>query len=169
MAQRASAARVTLEGDVVALLLSKGLTLACAESMTGGLLGARITTIPGSSDAFLGGFITYTDEVKAKLLGIDRGLLEREGAVTAVVAHEMARACRERCGADLGVSITGLAGPEAPDGLPVGLTYLGLATRDAVTVQERRFKGSRAEVREAAVDEALRMALAAAEALRKAR
>lgn len=156
--------RVPLEADVVQLLLSKGLTLACAESMTGGLLGARVTSVPGASDAFLGGFLTYTDEAKARLLGVDRGLLRKEGAVSAAVAQAMACACRERTGADLAVAITGLAGPKTPDGLPAGLTYLALAAHDTVTVVERRFEGGRAQVREAAVAEALRMVLAAAQA-----
>lgn len=159
----------SLEEQLVHLLLSRGATLAVAESMTGGALGGRITRVPGAGDAFLGGFITYTDDIKARLLDIDEGLLENEGAVTPAIAQAMAQSCRAKCRADLGLAITGLAGPTAPDGLPVGLTYLGLATADAVTVVERRFQGSRGEVREAAIDEALRMALAAAETLGQAR
>ena len=108
----------------------RSLTVATAESCTGGLLAALLTEMPGSSRTFLGGVSSYSNETKQLFLGVNASLIEREGAVSAAVAGEMARGVRCRTGADLAVSITGIAGPGgARPGKPVGLVWFGTATQ----------------------------------------
>lgn len=142
-------------------LRRRGWTLAAAESLTGGLLGARLTGVPGASEAFRGAVVTYVDDAKRRLLGVDARLLAEEGAVSPGVAAQMAQGCRRRLDADLGVALTGIAGPNAPPGLPVGLVFLALDDGEAVTVVERRYgRRGRAGVREASVRDALAMVLA---------
>lgn len=150
--------KTTLEAAVVQLLKEHGRTVACAESCTGGGLGARLTSIPGSSSAFLGGVISYSNEAKIQLLGVDRDLLAQHGAVSAPVAEAMARGARERLGADLAVSITGVAGPDGgtPE-KPVGLVYIGIATADRVYAQENHFIGIREDVRRRSTQLALQL------------
>ena len=122
---------------VLALLAKTGTKLATAESCTGGLVSEMLTTLPGISAYFLGGVVSYSNEAKIALLGVDRGLIEAQGAVSPEVAAAMAKGARERFGADLAVSITGVAGPSgATPEKPVGLVYLGLATDRGV--QTRR-------------------------------
>ena len=104
----------------------KGKTLVTAESCTGGGIGAALTSIPGSSEVYKGGIISYTNEVKIKLLGVDTELLDREGAVSASVAQAMACGARVALVADVAVSVTGLAGPSGDDfGNPVGTVFIG--------------------------------------------
>lgn len=111
------------------LLRQHRLTLATAESCTGGLLGHRLTDVPGSSDYYLGGVIAYANSVKVALLGVDPAVLEREGAVSEAVARQMAAGVRRLLGADIGIGITGIAGPAGGTAeKPVGLTYIALAT-----------------------------------------
>lgn len=159
--------KTTLEQSVVADLIARRQTLACAESCTGGLLGGRITAISGSSAAFMGGVISYSNEAKANLLGVARELLARRGAVSAQVAEAMARGARERLGADYGVSITGVAGPDGGTrDKPVGLVYIGLATPGGkVYARENHFIGIRDDVRRRSTQMALQMVR---EALREA-
>ncbi len=148
----------TLEEAVVRLLIERGLALACAESSTGGLLGARITSVPGSSATFRGGIIAYSNDAKIRHLGVDPALLEQHGAVSAPVAEAMAVGAREAFRADLAVSITGIAGPTGgtPE-KPVGLVYVGLADREGRTAREHHFLGSREDVRRRATQSALQM------------
>jgi PncC family amidohydrolase len=138
------------------LLLTQGLTVAVAESCTGGLLGAALTAVPGSSRYVRGGIVAYADSVKRELLGVDAGLLATHGAVSAEVAPEMARGVALHLGADLGISITGVAGPGAEaTAKPVGLIYVAgwLAGRtDSVELREH---GDREANRAAAVRRAL--------------
>ena len=118
---------------LVNALLAAGKTIAVAESCTGGLVAQRITALPGVSACFPGGVVTYSNEAKTNLLGVPSVLLEHHGAVSAEVAQAMATGVRDRFGADLGLSITGIAGPTgAVPGKPVGLVYLGLATAAGV-------------------------------------
>lgn len=152
----------TPEERLVAAFRQRRRTLAIAESMTGGLVAARVTRVPGSSDAFRGGLVTYTDDAKSRLLGLDREHLARTGAVTRDVARLMASAARERVGADVAVSVTGFAGPDVPPGGEKGLVFLGVAHAGGVDVHEMRYGGEREAVREAAVQDALRFALDAA-------
>lgn len=148
---------VTLESAVGELLKSRKLTLAVAESCTGGMLGAKLTSVPGSSAYFLGGALVYSNESKTSLLGVDAGVLARDGAVSERCAAEMAERVRERAGADLGLSITGIAGPSGgTDEKPVGLVYLGLAgLSPEPEVVRKRFAGARETIRLRAVMAAL--------------
>ena len=150
---------MTLASRVVDALRHEGLTLACAESMTGGLFGARLTEGAGASDAFVGGAIVYTDGAKVELAGLDRALLDLEGGVSAPVARELARGLRERMVSDLAVSIVGFAGPNVPPGGELGRVFIGVAHWGGVEVHTLHLPGDRARVREAAVDEALRYVL----------
>ena len=145
-------------------LQRQGLTLAVAESCTGGGLAARLTERPGSSRWFLGGVIAYSNSAKQDLLGVDNRLLERHGAVSAEVAAAMARGVRRRLGSDLGVAITGIAGPDA-DGTdkPVGLTHVWLAEADGGEGRRFVFAGDRWTNRRQAVGEALTLLLARVE------
>jgi PncC family amidohydrolase len=140
------------------------LTVATAESCTGGLVASVITAVPGSSAYFLGAIVSYADSVKAALLDVPGAMLEEHGAVSAQVARAMAAGCRARIGADLCVSITGIAGPDGgTDAKPVGLTYVALATATDDVVRRFVFPGDRGAVRAAAAAEALGMLIAAAE------
>lgn len=137
--------------------------MAVAESCTGGGLGAAVTDRAGSSAYFLGGVIAYDNRLKHSLLGVSEDALGRYGAVSLEVAERMASGCRRRLGADLAVSITGIAGPGgATPGKPVGLVFIGVATAAATRAQELHFTGDRADVRRQAVVAALRAAVEAA-------
>ena len=149
------------DADLAAVVLDKcralDFTLAVAESCTGGMLGERITSIPGSSDVFLGGVIAYHNEVKRSLLGVRSEAIERSGAVSEEVVLQMASGVRERLGADVGVAVTGIAGPGGgtPE-KPVGLVWIAV---HALEVKARRFHvgGDRAEIRQRAAQAALEM------------
>lgn len=120
-----------VEAEIGALLLAQGLSLVTAESCTGGLVGHRITNVPGSSAYYLGGFVAYAYEAKEALLGVQRGTLLAYGAVSEETAREMARGARQRMGAGVAVSVTGIAGPGGgmPE-KPVGLVYVALSAAD---------------------------------------
>jgi nicotinamide-nucleotide amidase len=119
----------TLEQVVGALLAARGLTVASAESCTGGLVGARLTAVPGSSRYYRGGVVTYSNEAKQALLDVPAEALSRHGAVSAEVARAMAEGARRRLGADLAVSTTGISGPDGgTPQKPVGLVYVGFAS-----------------------------------------
>ena len=127
----------SLEALCLSLLTARGKTLAAAESLTGGLISARFTALPGASAVFKGGAVTYCDEVKAGLLGVDPALLAHKGAVSEEVAAAMARGVRTAVGADFGLSATGLAGPDGDDrGHPVGTVFIGLAAEDGGWVRK---------------------------------
>lgn len=148
----------TLEQAVVEALATRGRTLALAESCTGGMLGARLTDVAGSSAVFQGGIVSYANEAKVRLLGVDADLLARHGAVSREVAAAMAQGARERLEADLGVAITGIAGPGGgTEEKPVGLVYIGLATPERVVVTENHFIGIRQDVRRRSTQVALQM------------
>ena len=130
-------------------------TLAVAESMTGGELAARVTSVPGSSAYFLGGFLTYTNAMKAALLGVDRDLLATHGAVSKETAEAMASGARARTGATYAVSITGAAGPDSSEDKPLGTTYIGVAGPNGSEVTHRQFLGDRSRIRAFAAQLAL--------------
>jgi nicotinamide-nucleotide amidase len=141
-------AEETLAEVIGRLLRDRGLTLALAESCTGGLIGERITDVPGSSDYFLGGVISYSNQVKSELLGVEPVLLEQYGAVSAPVAEEMAKGARERLAADLALSITGIAGPGGGSAeKPVGTVFFGYADSQGVDSTRLLLPGDRAAVR----------------------
>lgn len=136
---------------VISFLRQAGKTLATAESCTGGLLGKLLTDVPGSSAVYPGGVISYCNEVKRAVLGVDVGLLEREGAVCACVAEQMAQGVRRLMNADYGISTTGVAGPGCDDrGNPEGLVYAAIADHSSVKVLKLQLHGTREEIREAA-------------------
>ena len=129
----------SLEEVCFALLKDRGLTVGTAESCTGGLLAKLLTDLPGSSAVFRGGVVSYTNGVKAGLLGVPQDLLDRYGAVSPQVAEAMAQGAKAALGCDIALSTTGVAGPDADDrGNPIGLVYLGLAWGDQCQVTEFR-------------------------------
>ncbi|MGB2582160.1 MAG: nicotinamide-nucleotide amidohydrolase family protein [Thermoplasmata archaeon] len=147
-----------LASDVGKVLEQRSLTLAVAESCTGGRLGDAITDVPGSSAYFLGGVISYGNEAKFSLLGVDRSTLESTGAVSEEVALMMADGVRKRLGASIGVGITGIAGPTgATPAKPVGLVYIAVSSSERSLSARSVFAGSRSEVKAQAVLKALEM------------
>jgi nicotinamide-nucleotide amidase len=137
-----------LEQVVLEQLRTRGESLASAESCTGGMLAARITDIPGASDVFLGGVVSYSNEIKERQLGVPVEMLEEHGAVSEPVARAMASGVRERFGADWGIGITGIAGPGGgSDEKPVGLVHFAVASSDSVVARHQVFPGTRAVVR----------------------
>jgi nicotinamide-nucleotide amidase len=140
-----AAGNETMEHTVVRLLRAGGKTVATAESCTGGLVASRITDVPGSSAVFRSGWVTYADEAKTRELGVPAELIQKHGAVSAEVAAALADGALRESGADLAVAVTGIAGPEAVEGKPVGLVYFGLAVRGGETRSEERTLGSSRE------------------------
>jgi nicotinamide-nucleotide amidase len=135
-------------------------TVATAESCTGGGVAARLTSIAGASDYVLGGIVSYSNEAKAKLLGVSEETLRTRGAVSAECAREMAEGARRAFDADFAVATTGIAGPGgATPRKPVGLVYIALASADGVQCEEFHFPGGRAVVVDAATEAALLMLL----------
>ncbi len=137
---------------------TRALTLATAESCTGGLVAARLTSVPGSSDVFLGGVVAYSDEVKAAELGVPEAVLEQHGAVSAEAAAAMAAGARERLVADVAVAVTGVAGPGGgTEEKPVGLVYLHAEGPDGALARELDLPGERQAIRERATVAALHL------------
>ena len=148
---------------LVAKLKERGLTCATAESCTGGSVGGAITAVPGSSAVFLGGVISYANEVKRDVLGVPQEILDAHGAVSPECAERMAAGARNLLKADLAVSLTGIAGPDGGSAeKPVGLVWFGLAAPDGVRTEKVVFGGDRAAVRAQAVDHALGLLLSKA-------
>lgn len=147
------------EKAVFKLLLEKRLTLAAAESCTGGLIAERMTNLPGASNVFMGGVVSYTNPVKANVLGVPQNILDEYGAVSEPVARAMAEGAQKVTGADLAVSVTGVAGPASDErGNSVGTVYVALSTKDGTTCQLCRFgERSRADIRSLAADTAFDM------------
>ena len=145
---------------LIATLRSRGLTIAVAESLTGGLLTADLVGVPGASAVLLGGVVAYNTAVKHTVLGVDAGLLAAEGPVHPLVAEQMALGVRTALAvdgrpADIGLSTTGVAGPGAQDGKPAGTVYLGFAVGDTATSVLLSLEGDRAHIRSAVVSESL--------------
>jgi nicotinamide-nucleotide amidase len=146
----------SMEEIVGALLIQRKMTLAAAESCTGGMIGERITNVAGSSAYFERAVVVYSNAAKTDLLGVPGELIEKHGAVSREVAKAMAKGIRERAKTDLGIAVTGIAGPTGgtPE-KPVGLVYIALATNDGVKADEYRFLGTRSQVRQRAAQMAL--------------
>ena len=128
-----------------------GLTVAVAESLTGGLVLGALTETPGASASVRGGLVVYATDLKASLAGVDAGLLLERGAVDPDVAAALASGVRERLDADIGIGVTGVAGPDPQDGKPVGTVFVAASTAQTAHVEEWHFEGDRAAVRSAAV------------------
>jgi nicotinamide-nucleotide amidase len=156
-----SAEGESLEEVVLLMLGLRNQTLAVAESCTGGWLGERLTAIPNSSRVFLGGAITYSDASKTTFAGVDPALIAEHGAVSDPVARAMAEGIRQRAGATLGLSITGIAGPSIPGGAdagkPVGLVFIGLADGEDTQVRQLQLPGDRERIRLWSTQHALEM------------
>jgi nicotinamide-nucleotide amidase len=155
---------VDVAGRLQERCLAAGLTVAAAESCTGGLLTHILTEVPGSSTYLLGGVVSYADRAKIELLGVDADHLGAHGAVSAQVAKAMAQGARERFGADLGVAITGIAGPDGgSDAKPVGLTYVAVADDAGVEVRRLQWSGERSANKRDSASAALELLLARAD------
>ena len=139
-----------LSAQLIKTARAQNVTLATAESCTGGLIGAAITATAGSSSIFHGGIIAYHNDVKINLLGVDPNSLDTDGAVSETIAVQMARGCRERLGVDIAVSVTGVAGPDGgSEDKPVGTVWIGLATQNGTTAKLHNFpEMSRNKVRD---------------------
>lgn len=146
---------------LVRLCAEKRLTCATAESCTGGGVGAAITGVPGASAVYLGGVVSYAESAKRTLLGVPREILSGPGAVSRECAESMAAAIRDRLGADIAVSVTGLAGPGGDGIHPAGCVWFALATSGGIQSLLCHFPGDRAAVRAAAVSRALSLLLSA--------
>lgn len=151
---------MTLEEQIGSLLVAQGLTLATAESCTGGLVAHRITNVPGSSAYYLGGFVAYSNQVKEQFLAVRRETVLAHGAVSEEVAREMARGARQQMQADVAVAVTGIAGPAGgtPE-KPVGLVYVALSAADAERCRRHLWSGDRPANKEQSAEAALRLLL----------
>lgn len=147
---------VTLEQSVVDLLTDRHMTIATAESCTGGMLAARLINVAGVSDVYKAGYVTYANKAKKKILGVDKNILKKKGAVSSEVAKLMAGQAAALTGTDVAVGITGIAGPGGgTDEKPVGLVYIGCYVQGKVYVRQYHFSGNRAKIRENSVASAL--------------
>lgn len=137
------------------LLRAEGSTLSTAESLTGGRLAVRFTDVPGVSETFLGGAVTYATELKVSMLGVAEEVVEQHGVVSAACAEAMASGVRAITGATYGLSTTGVAGPDDQEGKPAGTVYVGLAGPGFVTSQLLELDGDRTEIQEATCEAVL--------------
>ncbi len=141
--------------QLIGTMRAAGVSLATAESLTGGQLAAAVTAVPGASAAYLGGVVSYATEVKVAVLGVPRDVVDGVGAVSAECAVAMARGVRTLLGASYGVSTTGVAGPEQQEGKPVGRVHLAVAGPSGEATRQLDLPGDRAAVQQGAVDAAL--------------
>lgn len=151
--------QVTPEEAVLSMLKERHLSLTTTESLTGGLLAARFTGVPGASEVFKQGLVTYCNRAKHKLLKVKKSTLKEHGAISKKTAKEMAKNGAAITGADVCVSLTGNAGPSADEGKPVGLVYIGCFYHGKTVVEECHFEGGRAAIRDSAVLEAMTLIL----------
>lgn len=146
------------EEEVGKLLVQQGLTLATAESCTGGLVSHRITNVPGSSAYYLGGIVAYSNQLKEAVLGVRRETLLAHGAVSEETAREMAEGARQQTGADISISVTGICGPTGgTPAKPVGLTYIALMATDTVSCRRYVWQGDRLANKEQSAEAALQL------------
>lgn len=146
--------------ELVAALAGRGWTVATAESLTAGLLAARIAGVPGASTVLRGGLVVYATDLKSSLAGVSPEIVRRYGAVSPETAHALAVGASRRCEADIGVGLTGVAGPDEQEGRPVGTVYVGLVTpRGPARSMALTLPGNRAAVRDAACSRALQLLL----------
>ncbi|HEX5291589.1 MAG TPA: CinA family protein [Streptosporangiaceae bacterium] len=150
-----------LAATAIELLIARDETVATAESLTGGLVAAALTTVPGSSAVVRGGVVAYATELKAALLGVPSDLLERHGAVHGAVAEAMAEGARDRLGASTGVATTGVAGPDPAEGKPVGMVFVAVAGPGGLASRQLALTGGREEIRAATVASVLGLLISA--------
>ena len=159
---------MTLAATLQAELVLRAQKVATAESLTGGGLGEVLSAAPGASSTYLGGVISYSTSVKQRVLGVSEETVAQHGVVSAECAAEMAVGVRALLGADYAVSTTGVAGPTAQEGKPVGLVFVGVAGPDGVTTRRLDLDGERGQIREKAVREALEALLTAVSDVQRA-
>lgn len=146
----------TLEDVIVKMLSERGLSIATAESCTGGLLTAAIVNVPGASDVLKAGFVTYSNKSKQKLIAVEKASLKKHGAVSAKVAKEMAKGCAKAAKTDVGIAVTGIAGPGGGTAeKPVGLVYIACHIKGKTKVAELHLTGNRRKIRDYAAAKAL--------------
>lgn len=151
---------MTVEEKLVAELIENKMSVSTAESCTGGLISATIVNVPGASEVFNEGYVTYSDEAKMRILGVSQDVLDTLGAVSRRTAALMAKGCAVNANADVGISTTGIAGPGGgTEEKPVGLVYVGCFYKGDAYVNKYIFKGTREEVRKQAVNSAIEFAL----------
>ena len=141
--------------EALTLLGAAGATLATAESLTGGRLAAAVTSVPGASASYVGGFVTYATELKETLLGVPREIVEQYGVVSGECARAMAAGCRSATGATYALATTGVAGPDWQEGKPVGTVFVGVAGPQVETVLTMELVGDRHRIQDRACREAL--------------
>lgn len=147
-----------LEEKIVLKLKEKGMHVTCAESCTGGMIASALVSVPGVSDVFDAGFVTYANSAKHKLLGVSKETLQVYGAVSPQVAQQMAEGAAKQAGAQASVAVTGIAGPDGGTiKKPVGLVYIGCSVNGNTVVTENHFKGDRQEIRKQTVKAALEL------------
>ena len=157
---------MSLEERAVQALTARGCEITTAESCTGGMLASMLVNAAGASEIFMDGYITYSNEAKSRLLGVDAQALERYGAVSETVARQMAEGAAAAAGATAALSVTGIAGPGGgTKEKPVGLVYIGCYLDGTTTAERNLFHGSRLEIREASARRALELLLARMEEL----
>ena len=149
-----------LAAEIIGLLVTRGETVAVAESLTGGLLAGALTSIPGASAAFRGAVVAYATDLKSSLLQVPPELLERHGAVHPAVAAAMAEGARHRMAASVGAATTGVAGPDPADGQPVGTVHIAVASAATTRARALRLTGDRQQIRSATVEQALDLLVA---------
>lgn len=149
---------IMIENDLVNILKNNNLVITTAESCTGGMVASRIVNVPGASSVFKQGYITYCDEAKISMLGVRRQTIEKHFAVSRETAEEMASGAACAANADVGISVTGVAGPDKEDGKPVGLVYTGVYVSGKTYVRELHFDGDRASIRNQSAQAALEFA-----------
>lgn len=149
-----------MEEKLVRILFERELRITTAESCTGGLIAAKLVNVAGVSDVFESGYITYSEDAKMRILGVKRTTLEQYTVYSEQVAREMAEGAAKAAGADVAVSVTGIAGPDGgmPD-FPVGLCYIGCYYDGETTVECNHFEGDRQQIREKAADAAIELAI----------
>ena len=145
--------------EVIAALRTAGLTVATAESLTGGLVCATLIDVPGASEVVRGGIVAYAPDLKSSLLGVDPAHLAAHGTVDGGTAEQMAVGVRQRCGSDLGVATTGVAGPDPSGGRPAGTVFVAVASETQVVSRELALGGDRSAIRTSTVAGALTLVL----------
>ncbi len=155
MREAAASSQDRASREVIELLVARGETVAAAESLTGGMLAAALTAIPGASAVFRGAVVAYATDIKAALLDVPSALLDRHGAVHPAVAAAMAEGARRRLDAGVGAATTGVAGPDPADGQPVGTVHIAVSTGRGTTVRSLTLSGGRHQIRVATVERSL--------------
>ena len=141
---------------IIQAAIKKAITIATAESCTGGMVAAALTSVPGASSVFEYGFITYANSAKTKLLGVSDALIKKHGAVSKEVAKAMAEGARKKANATIAISITGIAGPTGGSAAkPIGTVFIAVATPQKTSVEKHLFSGTRAHIRKQATNQAL--------------